>query len=157
MNMNPSDPNSRRDGEEPTAPAKLVAALKEPPSRRVFVPPSVDAAVLAAARRQIAPRSQSRLQFFRNWLSWPAFAGAIVVVVSLAYLLSRPDETTRFAREDVNHDGQVDILDALQLAREARSGDQSAEHDMNGDGQVDGRDADFIAARAVQLEKAPKS
>jgi len=157
MNMNPSDPNPRRDGEEPTAPAKLVAALKEPPSRRVFVPSSVDAAVLHAARQHFAQPTRTRSSLFHSWLAWPAVATTALVLVGFGYFLFRQDESTRFAREDVNHDGQVDILDALQLARETQSGDRSAGHDLNGDGHVDGRDADIIAARAVQLEKGPKS
>jgi hypothetical protein len=154
---NPSDPNPRRDGEEPTAPAKLVAALKEPPSRRVFVPPSVDEAILAAARRQFAPQPRVRSRFFRTWLVWPAFASAIVVVAGLGYLLSRPDEAARSAREDINRDGRVDILDAFQLARETQAGAPSPARDLNGDGVVDRRDAEFIATCAVSLEKGRKS
>lgn len=62
MKMNDRAPNTRHDGEAPNAPARLVAALKEPPPRRVFVPPTVDDAVLTAARRHLArsPPSASR-------------------------------------------------------------------------------------------------
>ena len=157
MKMNPSDPNPRRDGEEPTAPAKLVAALKEPPSRRAFVPRSVDAAVLHAARQHFAQPARTRLSLFRSWLAWPAVATSAVVLLGFGYFWFRQDESTRFAREDINRDGRVDILDAFQLARETQSGSQSEARDLNGDGVVDHRDAEFIATRVVSLEKGGKS
>ena len=156
--MNPSDPNPRRDGEEPKAPARLVAALKEPPSRRVFVPPSMDQSILAAARRHLTKPSRARLSWVPNWFVWPAFAAAIVVTIGLGYFWLRHDDAVKFAREDVNRDGCVDILDAFQLARETNSGAQPlAIHDLNNDGRVDRRDADFIAGQAVQLQKGGKS
>ena len=158
MNMNPSDPNTRRDGEKPNAPARLVAALKEPPSRRVFVPPSMDQSILATARRHLTKPSQDRSSLWRSWFVWPAFATAFVVLAGLGYFLTRPTEPAKFAREDINRDGRVDILDAFQLARETNSGAQPlATHDLNNDGRVDRRDADFIAGQAVQLQKGGKS
>jgi len=156
--MNASDPNTRRDGEEPKAPAKLVATLKEPPSRRVFVPPAVDQAILAAARRHLAEPSQARPSWWRGWFVWPAFATAFVVLLGLGYLLTRPSDSAKFAREDLNRDGSVDILDAFQLARETQAGARPvAAHDLNKDGQVDRRDAEFIATLAVRLGKGGKS
>ena len=50
---NDGDINTRRDSEEPQAPEKLVAALKEPLARRVFVPPVVDQSILGAARKHL--------------------------------------------------------------------------------------------------------
>ena len=76
------------------------------------------------------------------------------MLVGLIHSLTR--QTTTFAREDINHDGRVDILDAFQLARELESGAKPAA-DLNGDGVVDQRDADLIAARAVRLEKGGRS
>ena len=152
------DSNTRHDGEEPNAPAKLVAALKEPPSRRVFVPTVVDHTIFAAARRHLAQPEQGRRSWLSSWLRWPAFATALVLLAGLGYLIIRSQPAREFAREDINRDGQVDILDALQLAREAQaSARATVEHDLNGDGLVDWRDAEVIAARAVQLEKGGRS
>jgi len=169
--MNNGDSNTRRDGEEPKAPAKLVAALKEPPARRAFVPPSVDAAILRAAHQHLA-RTVSSLSpsdgeragvrgvftwFLRPWLRWPSVATACLAIAGLAYFASRPSQQ-QFAREDLNRDGRVDILDAFQLARETQSGTKPGpESDLNRDGLVDRRDAELIATHAVKLEKGGKS
>src|SRR6516165_6854498 len=134
------DINTRRDSEEPQAPAKLVAALKEPLARRVFVPPTIDQAVLGAARRQLE-KTPARRSLWRPWFAWPALAAACLMFVGLIHSLTK--QTPAFAREDLNHDGRVDILDAFQLAREIQSGAKPA-LDLNGDGVVDQRDADLI-------------
>lgn len=157
--MNNSDPNTRHDGEETKAPVKLVAALKEPPSRRVFVPPAMDEAVLVAARRYLAKPAWAPFSFLRSWLVWPTVATACIALVGFIYFVTKQgEEATSFAREDLNHDGRVDILDAFQLAREVRSGTTlPSNRDLNHDGVVDGRDADLIASDAVKLEKGGRS
>jgi hypothetical protein len=159
MTMNHGDPNTRHDGEAPIAPAKLVAALKEPPSRRVFVPPAIDQAILTAAQRHLARPEGAGFNFFRSWLVWPAVATACIALLGLICLVSKPGgSSARFAREDLNHDGRVDILDAFQLAREVRSGTTlPSDLDLNRDGVVDGRDASLIANDAVKLEKGGRS
>lgn len=158
MKMNDRAPNTRHDGEAPNAPARLVAALKEPPPRRVFVPPTVDDAVLAAARRHLARPPRFGFAGLRPWLFWPAAATVGIALIGIGLFLARqagwPPE---FAREDINRDGQVDILDAFALARAVRGGDQPSSLDLNGDGTVDGRDAEQIAAQAVKLEKGGRS
>ena len=59
---------------------------------------------------------------------------------------------------DLNHDGQVDILDAFALARQLKESAQSnLQLDMNGDGVVDERDVATLAARAVSLGKGGRS
>ena len=157
MNMNHGDSDTRRDGEEPKAPDKLVAALKEPPARRVFVPSSVDVAVLRAARQHFAQPQPRWFRFLRPWVLWPTLATACLVLAGLAYFASRSAQP-QLAREDLNHDGRVDILDAFQLAREAPAGAQSAPAaDLNHDGIIDRRDAELIATHAVKLEKGGKS
>ena len=171
MDMNNGDPNTRRDGEEPKAPAKLVAALKEPPARRLFVPPPIDAAVLRAAQEHLA-RATSSLspsdgeragvrgaftRFLKPWILWPTLATACIALAGLAYFSSRSSQP-QFAREDLNHDGRVDILDAFQLARETQTGAKPVvAPDLNNDGLVDRHDAELIATHAVKLEKGGKS
>jgi hypothetical protein len=158
--MNTGDTNPRRDGEEPSAPPKLVAALKELPARRVFVPPVVDEAVLAAARRHLsgAPRSLPGLfRVFRLRLAWPALAAACVVLIGFVFFFMKSGRDADLARQDLNHDGQVDILDAFRLAREWQAGARPSGPDLNGDGVVDRRDAELIAAQAVKLQKGGRS
>jgi hypothetical protein len=157
--MNNDDINIRHDGEELPAPPKLVAAFKELPARRVFVPPTVDEAVLRAARRHLAPPQRSGFNPLRFWLQWPVAAAACIVLIGLVYFVARPGgKNFAYAREDINHDGQVNILDAFQLARQLRSDRKPASGlDLNGDGVVDERDVEIIAARAVKLEKGGQS
>ena len=157
--MNQGDIDTRRDGEEPQAPAKLVAALEELLARRVFVPPTIDAAVLLAAHRHLAKPRRPGFGALRAWLNWPVWATACLAVAALIYLLMKPTGVTpTIARADINHDGRVDILDAFQLARELQSGRKPAAGlDLNGDGMVDQRDVEIIAAQAVKLEKGNRS
>lgn len=160
--MHYSDPNTRRDGEEVEAPPKLVAALREPPARRVFVPPAVDSFILNAARRHLAQPERKKFQFFRPWIAWPALATACLAIVGLVvftvFTTRRPSSLQTFAREDINHDGRVDILDAFQLARSLQSETKpAAASDVNHDGVVDWRDTEFIAGRAVKLGKGGRS
>lgn len=157
--MHYSDPNTRRDGEEVEAPPKLVAALREPPARRVFVPPAVDSFILNAARRHLAQPERRKFQFFRPWIAWPALATACLAIVGLVvFTTRRPSSLQTFAREDINQDGRVDILDAFQLARALQSETKpAAASDVNQDGVVDWRDTEFIAGRAVKLGKGGRS
>jgi hypothetical protein len=157
--MNNDDTNTRRDGEEPSAPPKLVAALKEPPARRVFVPPTIDEAVLRAARQHLLKPQRAGFGLFRSWLVWPAMATACLLLIGLVYFFTKPTgKSPDFALGDINHDGRVDILDAFQLARELQAGQKpQANLDLNGDGVVDQRDAALLAARVVKLEKGGRS
>ena len=156
--MDNGDSNTRRDGEELPAPARLVAALKEPPARRVFVPSSVDDALLKAARQHFAKPERASFRFPRPWILWPTMATACITLAGLAYFASRPSSQSEFAREDLNRDGRVDILDAFQLARETQSNTKpTTTADLNKDGLVDRRDVEIIATHAVKLEKGGKS
>jgi hypothetical protein len=147
----------QNDDQELQAPPRLLAALKQLPRERIFVPPAIDGVVLETARRQF-PRSAGERNFFRSWMIWPVFATACAIVVATVYVLTPRDHgKTLYSREDLNHDGRVDILDAFALARQVRDGKTAANLDFNGDGVVDRRDAEIIAAHAVKLEKGNRS
>ena len=156
--MNTGDTNTRHDADGPQAPARLVAALKEPSSRRVFVPPAIDAAVLKAARQHLEKPKHVGFNF-RVWFVWPATAAACLAVVGLLHFAGQREKAIpAFAREDINRDGHVDILDAFQLARELRDSPMPEPSlDLNHDGVVDERDADFLAAQVVKLDKGGRS
>jgi hypothetical protein len=141
-----------RDGVQ--APPKLIAALKGLRSQRIFVPPTVDEAVLRAAREHLVQPQHSRCGLFRFWLFRPATATAYFVLIASMYFFTKQLRGPAFAREDINQDGSVDILDAFQLAREVRWGPVAKrELDLNGDGVIDQRDAAQLAVRAVKLAK----
>ena len=105
------------------------------------MPPTVDEAVSGASWE--APE-QTGAQRFR-WLPlmpWAVAAGTALLVALLAYRFTPggtvPGHSSAFAREDLNRDGQVDILDAFVLAKLLKSGARPASGlDINGDGVVD--------------------
>jgi len=94
-------------------------------------------------------------------LPWLAAAAAMIVAGFLFFFAGRssnPRNPATFAREDVNHDGRVDILDAFALARQLKQAKVSDLHlDLNGDGVVDERDMEIIASEAVKLDKGGRS
>jgi Dockerin type I domain len=160
--MDPMKLNGPGEDDQSEAPPKLVAALKQLQPRRVFVPPAVDDAVLKAARRHLAKTESTRFCGFRRWLLWPGLATACLLLAALGWTITTQVRTAHdqpiFAREDLNHDGRVDILDAFQLARQLESGPKpAAALDLNGDGVVDRRDAKIIAAHAVKMTKGGRS
>jgi len=152
--MQTANHNDGHDDEGLQAPQKLVAAFSQLPRERIFIPRTVDEAVLREARRKLA-KSESPKFPWRRLI--PHFAMAAALVALLAYGFIRNGSRSLapvFAREDLNHDGRVDILDAFALARQLKAGPVSGPgRDINGDGVGDERDVETIAAQAVRLEK----
>jgi len=163
------------------APEKFRAALARSQVRRVTVPAAVDEAVLRAAREKLAEtgepqkrtmasrgeEAEGKSQTFsiatllRLVFDTAALRGTAVVVTIFAagvlvWLTVHPRAAVR--PEDLNADGQVDMLDAFALARELQQGrTPRPQLDLNGDGVVDERDVQALAARAVSLETGGRS
>lgn len=156
-------PDSRQpDDAELNAPPKLVAALQKSRQRPIFIPRSTDERILRAAREHLQKPESPRF----NWLRiiwWGTAAAAIALLALLASQLWRRPSVSQISqvntlREDINHDGRVDILDAFSLARQLKAGTQpTASTDVNGDGVVDERDVATLAAKAVELPKGGPS
>lgn len=91
----------------------------------------------------------------RRWVLVPWLAAAasfaIGAWVSQTLLHHKPGGPASLAREDINGDGRVDILDALALSRQIDRG-TAGRFDLNGDGRVDQQDVQAVAAHAVSLE-----
>ena len=152
-----NDRNRHNEDNALQAPQKLVTALKALTHDRIFIPPAIDRVIANAARQRLEKPSGAR-KIFSRWLLWPALATACVAFALLLFLTSRLSNTSTFAREDLNRDGRVDILDAFALARQIRDGGAApAALDLNGDGVVNQRDTEIIAARAVALGKGDRS
>ena len=138
------------------APAELVRALRDLPQERIFVPRTFDEAVLRAARKHLEGENKRRVGWFRL-MPWAVAVALLALVLLLAEVFTgklAKQRAQAFAREDVNHDGRVDILDAFALAKQFRTQSAtSARWDLNGDGVVDDRDVAVIAAQAVRLTK----
>jgi hypothetical protein len=137
------------------APAKLVSALRHLPTDRIFVPSTTDEAVLRAARAHLLPARKPKPSWWR-FAPWAAGAAAGITLLFLSLNSQKP--ASGFAREDLNQDGTVDILDAFALAKKVEAGSASDTNvDLNGDGKVDQQDVAALAAQAVALEKGGRS
>jgi hypothetical protein len=140
---------------EPQVSPRLSRSLRGLRKTSVFISPTVDEAVLERAKRHLAKIRAQRLRHRQT--QWLALAASVVLLVLLAQTVLNGNKSKRFAREDLNHDKRVDILDAFQLARELRDGQARPIEDFNGDGKVDAADVEFLAKRAVSLEKGGRS
>ncbi len=153
-------PDNQHQEEGLEAPPTLIAALRQLPQPPVFVPPTVNEAVLRAAERHLQKPERARPRWLRWMLPWAATAAAAVVFLSIIipHFATRPGSNPALTRADFNRDGQVDILDAFALARQLKSGTPAPpQFDVNGDGKVDEKDVATLAARAVSLEKGGRS
>jgi hypothetical protein len=127
-------------------PERLITALREMDQGRVFVPPERDAALLAKAKAQLAHRRK------RQFIPWLAAAAALVIAAFVLFTDRGSVSRSASKREDVNHDGIVDIRDAMLLARKISEGRaQGSVWDLNQDGRVDQGDVAALAALAVKL------
>jgi len=150
----------KAEPEEPKQLAEDLAALYAPD---LPVPPDVDRAIIATARERFARRRRPRLVL--RWAPVGALAAAAAIVLFLVptLLLKPRHQASReravtakiAAKEDIDQDGRVDILDAFALARHIESSREFfGEWDMNGDGSVDDTDVEVIARAAVSLERS---
>jgi hypothetical protein len=141
------------------APEKLIKALRNLRRPHPGVPPAVDQRILAMARERLA-KPVARRPVFGRWPVWATAAAAALVVGFFifqgSFHSSNPNTpASTFAREDINHDGRIDILDALALARQIEAGSVAkSSGDVNADGVVSPGDVQTIAQHAVQLDRA---
>ena len=145
--------NEHDQNEELQVPAKFADALRDLQKERVFVPQQVDARILAEARAHLR-QNKSKIVLLPRLI---AVAAAFILLCAIAYVfLPHGTATKTFAAEDINHDGEVNILDAYALARKVESG-TPVNADFNQDGHVDKADAEAIATDVVKLEKGGAS
>ena len=179
--------NQSQPEQEPKAPAKLVTDLKDLHKEHIFVPPKVDQSILNAAREQLgetswkpAEQEAARQPWIPQWAPWAAAAASLMLLLfltlpgekhtspsALAKASVSAEEVapkqkpsspaTMISRNDINKDGQVDILDAFVLASRIQTGAIEENWDINGDGQVNQADVEEISAFAVKLNPEDKS
>ena len=149
---------------EPQAPSELIDHLRTLHAAQTPVPPAVDEAVLARARRQMLANRPNRVL---RWAVPPAVAAAVLMWVVFnpfatpdAGVSPLAERGTRQVADhrDIDGNGRVDILDALALARNIKD-NRVAEQpwDFNGDGAIDRQDVDTVAQSAVRLNKGASS
>ena len=143
---------------DPQIPDSLRHDLAELYQPKAYVPTEVDDQLLARARRDLAPYRPHR-RAWRWALPSAGAAAAAAVVAMVIWLGHQPSHQTEVLlaqtgvmREDIDHDGQVDILDAFALARHIQAGRSlQPQWDLNRDGKINSADVDAIAAKAVAL------
>ena len=147
--------NEQYKDENLEAPPRLVAALRRLPKEPVFVPPTVDEALMKAARQHIGQPEKKRIGWFRL-VPWSVATAGLAAVVLLAY---------PHAKEKVRGHGGSTISRSIKSARrEAEPGESGVQwqshglgdfrEDLNGDGKVDILDAFMLAKK---LQGAPPS
>jgi len=143
------------------APPALVAALKNLPPAKVPVPSAVDDTILRQAREHLNDRRKVVTPAFTRRQQWLAIAASLTILGVAVFLFTRPNAVTppaaKFAREDINEDGQVDILDAYALSLKLDEVKTVPTQDLNSDGKVDAQDAETIAQKTVQLTGGHRS
>ena len=145
--------DSTRHGEpELIAPQRLREDLAGLCRAGFPVPPEVDDAVRAMARRHFA--AKRRVRYTVRWLAAAAAAAAVLFAVlwtspALQRRMSRPSMP-----QDIDRSGRVDILDAFALARLVEKDvTPRREWDIDGDGVVNRQDVDALAMAAVSLSR----
>lgn len=139
--MKHDQPDGKEAAED--VPAQLATNLEDlftpstPPSREA------EDAILAAARARLSElRPKPARSMPRRWLPHAAAAAALLVWASF---------NSQQVAGDLDGDGQVNVLDAFQLARALRDGDSHSAVDGTGDGQVDRADVLRLMQQAVEL------
>ena len=151
-----TDRNQPNEETGPQPGPRLGRALAGLRKESVFISPVVDEKVLGQAKPHLARIRTRRSR--RERVGWVALAAGVALAAMVARTVLHQGGSPQFAREDLNHDGKVDILDAFQLAREIKSGKPPAQiEDFNGDGKVDAADVEILAKRAVSLDKGGHS
>jgi hypothetical protein len=154
--MQTPEHHDREQHENLLAPPRLVSALLQVSKPRIFIPRTLDEAILKAANQHLVPRKEPKPLRLRLCTWFAAAAALFLALAVIPHLLrkSGPSPSAgRFVLEDVNHDGKVDILDAFALARQLKARAPNSHLDINGDGVVDERDVTTLAVHAVKLEK----
>jgi hypothetical protein len=147
----PAGDREQDDRLDLVAPERLVRDLRAAYRVEVAVPAEVDDRILIGARRRAGRAGRRRVAL-------GALAAAACLLVALALLRPVPDAPTAapvtLAREDLDRDGEVTILDAFMLARGlASSADPPAEWDVDGDGVAGDGDVRLVAMAAVSLDR----
>jgi hypothetical protein len=129
---------------------QLAESLRKAEERRnIFVPPALDREILKQARERLTGESKGRPFGFWNWF---ALSTATALIAAIIFLVPRI-KTPVVAREDINRDGQVDIIDAMALAKVLENPGANPAYDQNGDGRLNEADVRAVALVAVRVDR----
>lgn len=130
-------------------PDQMLEDLQSMFDAKVLVPPDLDQQILNQATQRLGSvRSRRRRRYAVPW----AAAAAVAIVAAGTWWSASETASVQVAREDVDANGRVDIMDAYILAGRLREqGAVDPKWDINSDGKVDDQDVDAIAMTAVSL------
>ena len=137
------------------APERLVQELRSLAQRSsVWVPPSVDAAILKAATKHLAGHSATVHPPRNARAPWLRLAACFFVATVIAVLLmQRRGGFDQERTADVDGNGEINILDAFALARRLKEHPEApGPFDVNRDHQVNAADVEAIAVQAVAFK-----
>jgi hypothetical protein len=138
----------------------LGRALREAEKRRrIFVPPTLDETILKAARGHFGAAEKEqigRARFHFDW-RWILASAASIIALCLFLFAQSAHRPVSVAREDINGDGRVDILDAFALAKAVEGKRANDRFDQNDDHKLDDLDVRAVALAAVRLDRKPGS
>lgn len=138
----------------------LAQGLKTLYAARVQPAAEVDESLRVEIRNHFARTAASPR---RHWRTLPWAIAAVILISVTSWLIwpgyQPPKHAPLIAHQpsDIDRNGRIDILDALQLAEILDGGLASSAafaYDINKDGTFDQRDVDFIAMEAVRLSDA---
>lgn len=145
------DPNHNLEDNEPVN-ERLSRDLKELYQPQASLPAELDGLIMNRFRQ-----SQTR----RIRLHWIRYAAAAMVLLALGLIwmqrhhaIPKPSAQLAAARlpMDIDRNGTINILDALQLAQHLDTSPPSpSDWDFNTDGILDRRDVNLIAHHTVRL------
>jgi hypothetical protein len=133
--------------------------LRQLPKERVFVPPTVDEALMKAARQHLSQREKRGVGWFRL-LQWSVATAGVAAAVFLAF----PHAKERPSRSGHQGAGRSTISRSTKSDQgESEPGESGVQwqsygvadvrEDLNGDGKVDILDA-FTLAKKLQVAPA---
>jgi hypothetical protein len=136
--------------EQTDLPPQLTQALREAYTHGPIIPAAVEDSILAQAHEKFTRRR--RLRLMARWGT--GLAAGLAATIVLVVWLHHPKPAQNFAKGDINRDGQVNMIDALVLAKHLATHEKSDQTwDINGDGRIDQKDVDAIAAASVSLKQ----
>ncbi len=143
-------------GDEAEAPGRLKGDIRALFAFDIPVPAEADERVLSLAKARMR-RARVRRVIVR-WATATAAAAAVIIGVLVLPSWRESGENqpavASATREDIDGNGQVDILDAFALARGIEASTvEAATGDMNRDGAVNQADVDIVAMTAVSLDR----
>src|SRR5437764_13237536 len=123
-------PDMSNSPEQTDLPPQLALALRAAYTHGPSIPAAAEDSILAQADEKFGRRR--RLRLIARWGT--GLAAGLAATIVLVVWLHHPTTTLAVAKGDINADGQINMIDALVLAKHLATRDKSDQTwDINGD------------------------